>query len=382
MQGQVHLRQRHRVVGLLGAEDRELPGGGLVVTLDELRALDEHAARATGRIEDAALIGLQDLDDQPDDGVGREVLTTALALLGGEVGEEVLVDEAEGVAGELGREGREEAQQLDQGRALQLLVAARQDVLQLRVGGLDRLDRLVDGLADVVALRQPDQVGQPGLVGDVEHRPGLVVRDRGRVPRGRLGLDLASHGLEAVLGVREEHQTEHRVAVLDRGELGVGAELVGRCPQRRAHLGEVGRLHHGRLSAHFEERVRTRVIADASGSPLEDAGGVLVVLRQQPLDRLVGLQQVVAMGSGVPVEPVQGPALGLLVVLHPSLRSVGPLRAQRRIPRRPMLDDRHGATAHAVLHTHLVPHLGRDLLLAEPPDPREIGLWDGHGLSI
>ena len=162
MQGQVHLRQRHRVVGLLGAEDRELPGGGLVVTLDELRALDEHAARATGRVEDAALIGLQDLDDQPDDGVGREVLTTALALLGGEVGEEVLVDEAEGVAGELGRERGEEAQQLDQGRALQLLIAARQDVLQLRVGGLDRLDRLVDGLADVVALRQPDQVRTAG----------------------------------------------------------------------------------------------------------------------------------------------------------------------------------------------------------------------------
>ena len=127
--------------------------------------------------------GSQDLDDQPDDRVRREVLTTALALLGGEVGEEVLVDEAEGVAFELGRQRREEAQQLDQGRALQLLVAARQDVLQLGVGGLDGLDRLVDGLADVVALGQPDQVGQPGLVGDVEHRLGLVVRDRRRVAR-------------------------------------------------------------------------------------------------------------------------------------------------------------------------------------------------------
>ena len=124
------------------------------MTLDELRALDEHAARAAGRVEDAAVERLEDLDDEPDDGVGREVLAAALALLGGEVGEEVLVDEAEGVAGELGRERREEPQQLDQGRALQLLVAARQDVLQLRVGGLDRLDRLVDGLADVVALRQ------------------------------------------------------------------------------------------------------------------------------------------------------------------------------------------------------------------------------------
>lgn len=117
-------------------------------------------------------------------------------------------------------------------------------------------------------------------------------------------------------------------------------------------------------------------------SALEDAGWVLVVLSEQPLDRLIRLEGVVDVGSGVPVEPVQGPALGLLVVLHPSLRSVGPLRAKRRIQRRPMLDDRHGATAHAVLHTHLVAYLGRDLLLAEPPDLREVGLWDGRELSI
>lgn len=47
-----------------------------------------------------------------------------------------------------------------------------------------------------------------------------------------------------------------------------------------------------------------------------------------------------------------------------------------------MLDEHHGAIARAVLDTHLVSHLGRDLLLAEPPDPCEIGLWDGHGLSV
>ena len=98
MQGEVHLCQGDRVVGLLGAEDRELPGGRSVVALDELRALDEHAARSAGRVEDSALIGLEDLDDEPDDGVRREVLTTALAFLRGEIGEEVLVNEAECVA--------------------------------------------------------------------------------------------------------------------------------------------------------------------------------------------------------------------------------------------------------------------------------------------
>ena len=103
VQGEVHLRQRDGVLGLLRAEDRELAGGGLVVALDELRALHEHAARATRGVEDAALERLQDLDDEPDDRVGGEVLATALAFLGGEVGEEVLVDESERVAFELGR---------------------------------------------------------------------------------------------------------------------------------------------------------------------------------------------------------------------------------------------------------------------------------------
>ena len=75
----------------------------LVVALDELRALDEHAARATGRVEHATVEGLEDLDDEPDDGVRREELAAALALLRGEVGEEVLVDQAERIAVELRR---------------------------------------------------------------------------------------------------------------------------------------------------------------------------------------------------------------------------------------------------------------------------------------
>jgi hypothetical protein len=100
----------------------------------------------TDRVEYAALEGLKDLDDKADDGVGREVLTTALALLRGEVGEKVLVDEAEGVTLELGGQRSEEPQELDQGRALQLLIATRQDVLELGVGFLDSLDGLVGGL--------------------------------------------------------------------------------------------------------------------------------------------------------------------------------------------------------------------------------------------
>jgi hypothetical protein len=46
---------------------------------------------------------LDDLDDQPDDRVRREKLTAETSLARGEVGQEVLVDQPERVAGELAR---------------------------------------------------------------------------------------------------------------------------------------------------------------------------------------------------------------------------------------------------------------------------------------
>lgn len=98
--------------------------------------------------------GLEDLNDEPDDGVRGEVLATAPPFLRGEVGQEVLVDKSEGIALELGGERCEESKQLDQGRTLELLVAPRQDILELRVGGLDGLDRLVGGLADIFTFGQ------------------------------------------------------------------------------------------------------------------------------------------------------------------------------------------------------------------------------------
>ncbi len=81
----------------------------------------------------------------------------------GEVREEVLVDEPEGVAFELRGQWGEEAQQFDEGRTFELLVAAWQDVLQLGVGGLDSLDRLVDRPAEVVTLGQAHEVRQSRL---------------------------------------------------------------------------------------------------------------------------------------------------------------------------------------------------------------------------
>ncbi len=50
-------------------------------------------------VVDAALVGLEHLDDERDDRLGREVLAALFALGEGELAEEVFVDVAEDVLG-------------------------------------------------------------------------------------------------------------------------------------------------------------------------------------------------------------------------------------------------------------------------------------------
>lgn len=58
----------------------------------------------------ASLKGLQNLNDQANDRIGSEILSAAFALLCCEIGQEVLVDEAEGVALKPRRQVREQSQ--------------------------------------------------------------------------------------------------------------------------------------------------------------------------------------------------------------------------------------------------------------------------------
>lgn len=101
MEGEVHLGERDGDLLLLLAVDRQLPVGRLVVALDELGALYEHAPRSAGGVVDLAVERLDDLDDQPDDRVRGEELAAESAFGHGEVGEEVLVDQPEGIARQL-----------------------------------------------------------------------------------------------------------------------------------------------------------------------------------------------------------------------------------------------------------------------------------------
>ena len=69
--------------------------------LDEVAGLHEHAAGAAGRVEDDAVVRLDDVDDGLHDRRRREELAVVVGLLHRELGQEVLVDAAEDVAGGL-----------------------------------------------------------------------------------------------------------------------------------------------------------------------------------------------------------------------------------------------------------------------------------------
>ena len=138
------------------------------VGLDEAFRLHEHAAGAAAGVVDAALVGLEHLDQQPHDAARREELAAELALGLGELAEEVLVDAAERVAG-LGAVALEAdvGDQVDQ--PLQLLrrdaaagVVARQLALEVRVVALDGEDGVVDQRGDVGA-RWPGSAGSASV---------------------------------------------------------------------------------------------------------------------------------------------------------------------------------------------------------------------------
>ena len=150
---------------------------GLVaaVLLDEPGALDEHATGTGSRVEDPAVERLNDLNDQADDGRRCEVLPALRAFGDSKLPEEVLVDLAEGVALNVAEDRVHRTQQVDEGVIGECLVGPREDAPQGRVLLLDGRHRIVDRFAEVVALLQLQQVGEPCLRREVEHPLGLEI---------------------------------------------------------------------------------------------------------------------------------------------------------------------------------------------------------------
>ena len=198
---------------------------------------------------------LDDLDDQAHEAGGREELAALLALAHRELAQEVLVDLAEGVTLH-SRQRRQVLQQRHEQAVLQSVIGLGQHVLELVVGGLDRAHRVVDRLADVGALGQPEQLGEARLGRQVQHALGLIARLGKRqraAPVALRGLEALVRLLEAVVGVAQEDQAEHRHRVFRGLELGVGAELVGGVPQALFDLGGVGghcHLEEARCAPH------------------------------------------------------------------------------------------------------------------------------------
>ena len=122
--------------------------------LDELLGLDEHAAGAGAGVIDAALVGLQHLDQQPDDRAGGVEFAAALALGSGKAAEEVLIDPPENVAGAVGLLGHADpAHKVDELAEHDLVerragVVLGQDASKRGIASLDRQHGLVDVFSD------------------------------------------------------------------------------------------------------------------------------------------------------------------------------------------------------------------------------------------
>jgi len=172
--GEVEAGEAAGLVGLLDAADGELGGGVLVVLGHEAGRLHEHAARAAGGVEDAAVEGLDHLGEQLHDAGGRVELAAALALAHGELAEEVFVDAAEGVEVERGRDLGDLLEQLLEQGAGEEVEGLGEHAGERRVVLLDRAHGRVDLGADVGRLGQGQQEVEARLGGEVEHVVGVV----------------------------------------------------------------------------------------------------------------------------------------------------------------------------------------------------------------
>ena len=200
-------------------------------SVDEAGALHEHAAGAAGRVEDAAVEGLDDADDELDDGGGGEELAALLALAHGEVAEEVFVNLAEGVPLDVHGDGVHGLEQFLEQGVLEAVVGLGQHVLEVGVLRLDGAHGVVDGRADVGPLRQLDQRRETRRLGQVEHAPGLIVRRADLPPPAACARQFLRRRLELVVGIAQKDQPQHRDGVFRGLQLGIGPQLIRRVPQ-------------------------------------------------------------------------------------------------------------------------------------------------------
>ena len=263
--------------------------------LDEVGALDQHAAGAGGRVADAHALGRrQQLDDEPDDHARRVELAPLLAGVVGELLDQVLVGAAEKVGlGHAVVAERDLREVLDETGehgvavagvaepALVVVVDAGEDAFERRVLLLERRARLVQRLSDVVGRPLNGAPARP-----VRHEELMLVRVG---PRDFLGFPLRDQLLRLLLEpVRKPLQEEQAedvglvVAAVDRS----AQDVRGR-PEVLLELGDA-QLIRGQVRGIGNGRGRRRgrgtavalwwlPVSDGTGGPLR--GGTTVAFR-------------------------------------------------------------------------------------------------------
>ena len=101
MHREVHLGDANSVAVLLLTVEDDLLRRVSALVLNEVAGLHEHAARAAGRVEHCAVVRLDDVDDGLHDRGRCEEFAVVVRLLDRELGEKVLVDATEDIAGGL-----------------------------------------------------------------------------------------------------------------------------------------------------------------------------------------------------------------------------------------------------------------------------------------
>ena len=235
--GEVHVGEADRRRVLLHAEEGRPFGRVEVHAFDEVRALHEHPARAAGRVEHAAVVRLDDVDDGLDQRDGCEELAAVMRLLVGELGEKVLVDAPEHVAVRA-PQGRvvEGAQKLAEHVVVEFLVLGLgQGAAQGLVVLLDLLHRIDHHLRAISAVRQGDEIVELRFrLQEDGALPGEVLLGECAWPapaRRQRGLDLGLDLEEAAVGVAQEDQPHDGQEILVAGEVGVGTQVVRAGPE-------------------------------------------------------------------------------------------------------------------------------------------------------
>lgn len=213
------------------AVDGNFRGGIFLMHLHETGGLDEHAAGAARGIEDAAMVRFQDFHDQFDDGGGRVEFPALLALAHGELAEEIFVDEAESVADLVHGDGGHGLEQGGERAAFQNVITLRQHIGEVRIFLLNGAHRFIDGLADIRAFRQAEQMGEARVIRQIDDARRMEICRSDFPPRSSLRFQLLFHRRETHIRIAQENQTEDGGRVFGRLERGIRPELVGGVPK-------------------------------------------------------------------------------------------------------------------------------------------------------